>query len=68
MNVFIAGGSGAIGFPLVRALVAAGHRVVATTRTPEKQMMIRSSARRRSSTRSTRRHSEWRREPPNLHT
>jgi nucleoside-diphosphate-sugar epimerase len=33
MNVFVAGGSGTIGTPLVRALVAAGHQVTAMTRT-----------------------------------
>jgi nucleoside-diphosphate-sugar epimerase len=32
MNVFVAGGSGTIGQPLVRALVAAGHQVTALTR------------------------------------
>ena len=32
MKVFIAGGTGAIGVPLVRALVAAGHQVTASTR------------------------------------
>jgi len=32
MNVFVAGGTGAIGMPLVRALVAAGHQVTASTR------------------------------------
>ena len=32
MNVFVAGGTGAIGVPLVRALVAAGHSVTALTR------------------------------------
>jgi len=32
MNVFVAGGSGTIGIPLVRALVAAGHQVTALTR------------------------------------
>jgi len=32
MNVFIAGGSGAIGVPLIRQLVAAGHQVTALTR------------------------------------
>jgi nucleoside-diphosphate-sugar epimerase len=32
MNVFLAGGSGAIGVPLVRALVAGGHQVTALTR------------------------------------
>lgn len=41
MNVFVAGGSGTIGVPLVRALVVAGHHVVATTRSPEKGAMIR---------------------------
>jgi nucleoside-diphosphate-sugar epimerase len=41
MIVFVAGGSGTIGVPLVRALVAAGHRVVATTRSAGKQTMIR---------------------------
>jgi nucleoside-diphosphate-sugar epimerase len=41
MTVFLAGGSGAIGVPLVRALVAARHRVVATTRSPEKQALLR---------------------------
>src|SRR5262245_17277332 len=41
MNVFVAGASGTIGGPLVRALVAAGHEVVAMTRTPEKQAMLR---------------------------
>jgi nucleoside-diphosphate-sugar epimerase len=33
MNVFLAGGSGAIGVPLVRALVAAGHQVTASSPT-----------------------------------
>ena len=37
MNVFVAGGSGAIGIPLVRALVAAGHQVTALTRSRTKQ-------------------------------
>jgi len=36
MNVFVAGGSGTIGVPLVRALVRAGHQVTALTRSPEK--------------------------------
>ena len=40
MNVFVAGGSGTIGVPLVRALVARGHRVTATTRSPEKTSLI----------------------------
>lgn len=34
MNIFIAGGSGAIGRQLVPMLVQQGHRVVAMTRTP----------------------------------
>jgi 2-alkyl-3-oxoalkanoate reductase len=37
MNVFVAGGSGTIGIPLVRALVAAGHTVTALTRSISKQ-------------------------------
>lgn len=40
MNVFVAGASGTIGIPLVRALVAAGHRVTAMTRSPEKQASL----------------------------
>ena len=42
MNVFIAGGSGAIGVPLVRALVAAGHQVTASTRSTANADMLRS--------------------------
>lgn len=41
MKIFVAGGSGTIGVPLVRSLVAAGHQVTATTRSPEKQSMLR---------------------------
>jgi len=41
MNVFLAGGSGAIGVPLVRALVAAGHSVTALTRSPANAPMLR---------------------------
>ena len=37
MNVFVAGGSGTIGIPLVRALVAAGHQVTALTRSMNKR-------------------------------
>jgi nucleoside-diphosphate-sugar epimerase len=40
MRVFVAGGSGTIGVPLVRALVAAGHEVTALTRSPEKQQTL----------------------------
>jgi nucleoside-diphosphate-sugar epimerase len=35
MKVFVAGGTGAIGIKLVPQLVAAGHEVVATTRSPK---------------------------------
>ena len=41
MKVFVAGGSGTIGVPLVRALVAAGHEVAALTRSPGKQAELR---------------------------
>ena len=37
MKIFVAGGSGTIGIPLVRALVASGHRVTALTRSPGKR-------------------------------
>jgi 2-alkyl-3-oxoalkanoate reductase len=37
MKVFVAGGSGTIGIPLVRALVAAGHEVTALTRSSGKR-------------------------------
>jgi len=35
-NIFIAGGSGTIGIPLVRAMTAAGHQVTAMTRSMNK--------------------------------
>jgi nucleoside-diphosphate-sugar epimerase len=41
MKVFVAGASGAIGKPLVRQLVAAGHEVTGTTRHPERAEEIR---------------------------
>jgi len=41
MNVFVAGGSGAIGVPLVRALVTAGHQVTALTRSDANAEMLR---------------------------
>ncbi len=41
MKIFVAGGSGTIGVPLVRALVSAGHSVTAMTRSPEKQAELR---------------------------
>ena len=40
MRVFVAGGSGTIGVPLVRALVEAGHEVTALTRSPQKQQTL----------------------------
>ena len=42
MKVFVAGASGTIGVPLVRALVTAGHHVTAMTRTPDKQRTLQS--------------------------
>jgi nucleoside-diphosphate-sugar epimerase len=41
MKVFVAGASGALGMKLVPQLVAAGHEVVAMTRTPSKQDGLR---------------------------
>ncbi len=41
MRVLVAGASGTIGVPLVRALVGTGHQVTAMTRSPEKQPMLR---------------------------
>ena len=41
MKVFVAGASGALGMQLVPELVAAGHEVVAMTRTPSKQDRLR---------------------------
>jgi len=41
MNVFVAGGSGTIGTPLVRALVAGGHQVTAMTRTRSNEERLR---------------------------
>lgn len=40
MRVFVAGGSGTIGVPLVRALVADGHQVTALTRSPGKKRAL----------------------------
>jgi 2-alkyl-3-oxoalkanoate reductase len=41
MHVFVAGGTGAIGSRLIPHLVAAGHRVTATTNTAEKAEKLR---------------------------
>ncbi|HYJ21583.1 MAG TPA: NAD(P)-dependent oxidoreductase [Solirubrobacterales bacterium] len=41
MRVFVAGASGAIGRPLVRQLLAAGHEVTGMTRRPERAEEIR---------------------------
>lgn len=43
MKVFVAGASGAVGLPLVRQLVAAGHEVTGTTRREEKAAEIRAA-------------------------
>ena len=40
MKIFIAGGTGAIGRPLIAQLLADGHTVVALTRTPEKAQAL----------------------------
>jgi 2-alkyl-3-oxoalkanoate reductase len=42
MKVFVAGATGALGVQLVPQLVAAGHEVVGTTRTPGKQDLLAS--------------------------
>ena len=41
MRVFVAGGTGAIGAPLVRQLIEHGHEVTATTRHPERAEHLR---------------------------
>ena len=41
MKVFVAGASGALGVQLLPDLVAAGHQVVAMTRTASKQDALR---------------------------
>ena len=41
MKVFVAGASGAVGRPLVRQLLAAGHEVTGTTRSEERAAEIR---------------------------
>ena len=52
MRVFVAGGAGAIGQRLVPQLVAAGHVVVATTRSQAKIERLRARRRPRGSRRS----------------
>jgi nucleoside-diphosphate-sugar epimerase len=41
MRIFVAGATGAVGRPLVAALIAAGHSVVGTTRTAAKAEVIK---------------------------
>ena len=43
MRIFVAGATGAIGIRVVRLLAAAGHFVVGTTRTPDKEGVIRAA-------------------------
>ena len=40
MKIFVAGGTGAIGRPLIAALLAKGHAVVALTRASEKTQAL----------------------------
>lgn len=40
MKVFVAGATGALGLPLVRALVSAGHEVTGTSRTAERAATV----------------------------
>ena len=40
MKVLIAGATGALGVPLVRALIASGHQVLGITRTPGKSSLL----------------------------
>lgn len=40
MKVLIAGATGAVGIPLVRALIAGGHEVLGLSRTPEKSSRL----------------------------
>ena len=43
MKIFLAGGTGAVGQQLVPLLVKHGHRVFATTRSPEKAAGLRAA-------------------------
>src|SRR6478672_383977 len=40
MKIFVAGGTGAIGRPLIAELISRGHTLVALTRTPEKAQAL----------------------------
>jgi len=40
MKIFVAGGTGAIGRPLIAELLAKGHALVALTRSPEKAQAL----------------------------
>src|SRR5205814_10347951 len=40
MKIFVAGGTGAIGRPLMAKLLAKGHEIVALTRSPEKAQAL----------------------------
>ena len=40
MKIFVAGGTGAIGRPLMAQLLAKGHALVALTRSPEKAQAL----------------------------
>ena len=40
MKIFVAGGTGAIGRPLMAKLIASGHTVAALTRSPEKAQAL----------------------------
>jgi uncharacterized protein YbjT (DUF2867 family) len=40
MKIFLAGGTGAIGRPLIAALLAKGHPLVVLTRSPEKAQAL----------------------------
>jgi uncharacterized protein YbjT (DUF2867 family) len=44
MKIFVAGGTGAIGRPLIAKLLAKGHALVALTRSPEKLRLWRDKA------------------------
>jgi nucleoside-diphosphate-sugar epimerase len=43
MHVFVTGATGAVGRPLIQQLIVAGHRVTATTRSPDRAESLRSA-------------------------